>query len=82
MSGKIVYNAISWIRYITDIVTLYNKIHYIGIDQYAIGALHPALTRRVNTTTNRDDARLPVKLKLMTITYLLHSTRAAFNQNH
>ncbi|CAG2240732.1 unnamed protein product [Mytilus edulis] len=58
---------------------LYNRIHYIGVNQYSIGAPHPALSSV--TTSTRDVARLPVKLKLLTGTYQLQSTRAAFNQN-
>ncbi|VDI75415.1 Hypothetical predicted protein [Mytilus galloprovincialis] len=57
----------------------FRKIHYIGVNKYSIGVLHPALTSV--TTSTRDVARLPMKLKLLTGTYQLQSTRAAFNQN-
>ncbi|VDI27410.1 Hypothetical predicted protein [Mytilus galloprovincialis] len=62
-----------------DLAKLYNRIHYIGVNQYSIGAPHPALSSV--TTSTRDVSRLPVKLKLLTGTYQLQSTRAAFNQN-
>ena len=46
---------------------------------YTPGKVHQNITTQGNSM--REINRLPVKMKLLTSTYILQSTRAAFNQN-
>jgi hypothetical protein len=47
--------------------------------EYTPGKVHPNITTKGNSM--REINRLPIKLKLLTSTYILQSNRAAFNQN-
>ncbi len=68
-----------WKEHVSNLAQLYSSIRCINASNYEIGKLHPTLESV--TSSARDVARLPIKLKIMTGTYHLQSTKAAFNQN-
>ena len=62
---------------IASLACTYKTLKYLN-KQYNPGKLHPLLQSEITT---RECARIPVKMKILTGTYILQSTRAAFNQN-
>ena len=68
---------IFWINFISQMVELYSTLQYLQSDSVHPGSLHPLLLN--NITSYRDITRQAVKLKMVTGTYMLQSTRAVFN---
>ncbi|CAG2199771.1 unnamed protein product [Mytilus edulis] len=69
-----------WKEYYTDISKLYRNISYLNVDEYHPGKQHPLIY--IKTSSSRDINRLPVKLKLVSGTYILQENRSRFNQNN
>ena len=66
-------------RNLVDAALLYKSLKYLNIQEYTPGKIHPVL--RIPSSSVREITRVPVKLKLLTGSYLFQSTRSAFNQN-
>ena len=67
-----------WIDHIISLVTHYKSISSISCTSFKQLDIHPVL-KSVQTSV-KDTQRLPIKLRLLTGTYIFQSTRAAFNQ--
>ncbi|MEW8548618.1 MAG: reverse transcriptase family protein, partial [Candidatus Thiodiazotropha sp.] len=67
-----------WIPAIQAQAALYPSLRWLNVRSYEPGSLHPLVRL---TGDLREVPRLAVKLKLVTGTYILQTTRAAFNQN-
>ena len=67
-----------WAAWIKQSAELYSSLKYLCADEYWPGNRHQ-LIRHVNGP--REVPRVSTRLKLATGTYILQSTRAAFNQN-
>ena len=67
-----------WQSSILDSAALSSSLRHMH-HTYRPGKLHPLL--QIPLTSARDLTRIPVKLRLLTSTYILQSTRVAFNQN-
>ncbi|CAG2214778.1 unnamed protein product [Mytilus edulis] len=67
-----------WEKRINDESKLYQTLSYLEMS-YKIGQCHP-IARTVDANI-RDIAKIPVRLKIATGTYILQTNRAAFNQN-
>jgi hypothetical protein len=78
---KMVNKAVDeyWIEPIKKMSTYFKSLGYLNASNYSNGKAHAALASV--QTSARDNARLPVKLRLLTGTYYLQSNKAAFNQN-
>jgi hypothetical protein len=78
---KMVNKAVDeyWIEHIKKMSTYFKSLGYLNASNYSNGKAHAALASV--QTSARDNARLPVKLRLLTGTYYLQSNKAAFNQN-
>ena len=59
---------------ILNIAGLYKSLKYIKSDK-----VHPCI--RIPLSSLREVTRYSVKVKLLSVAYILQSTRAAFNQN-
>ncbi|MEW8544513.1 MAG: hypothetical protein AB2693_13365 [Candidatus Thiodiazotropha sp.] len=66
-------------RNLVDSALLYKSLKYLNKEEYTPGKIHPVL--RIPLSSVREITRVPVKLKLLTGSYLFQSTRSAFNQN-
>ena len=66
-------------RNLVDVALLYKSLKYLNKHEYTPGKIHPVL--RIPLRSVRELTRVPVKLKLLTGSYLFQSTRSAFNQN-
>ncbi|CAC5414884.1 unnamed protein product [Mytilus coruscus] len=67
-----------WEKRINDGSKLYPTLSYLEMS-YKVGQCHP-IARTVDANI-RDIARIPVRLKIATGTYIFQTNRAAFNQN-
>ena len=78
---RTVFNKVSHIvkRTLVDVARLYKSLKYLNKQEYTPGKIHPVL--RIPSRSVRERTRVPVKLKLLTGSYLFQSTRLAFNQN-
>lgn len=67
-----------WVATIKAQADLYSSLQWLNINAYKPGVCHPLVT---STGDLREVPRIAVKLKIVTGTYILETTRAAFNQN-
>ena len=67
-----------WIEQINRDVVMYTTLRYLNAS-YTIGKVHPILTTA--TACMKDISKLPVRLKILTGTYILQTNRAIFNKN-
>ncbi|KAK3086834.1 hypothetical protein FSP39_024241 [Pinctada imbricata] len=68
-----------WGKRIKQQALTYSSLEYLSVGHYNPGKIHPLLRITETQTQSREVNRLPVKTKLVTGTYSLQSTRAAFN---
>ena len=78
---RTVFNKVSqkYKQNLIDIAVLYKTLKYLNKQDFTPGKIHPVL--RIPLVSVREITRVPVKVKLLTGSYLFQSTRAAFNQN-
>ncbi|CAG2193856.1 unnamed protein product [Mytilus edulis] len=67
-----------WVDHVVTMSVYYKSISYISTANYNTGHLHNALASI--QTSAKYIQRLPIKLRLLTGTYILQCNRAAFNQ--
>ncbi|CAC5363684.1 unnamed protein product [Mytilus coruscus] len=79
---NLMYNNINkyWKNYYTDISKIYRNISYLNVEEYHPGKQHPLIY--IQTSSSRDINRLPIKLKLVSGTYILQENISKFNQNN
>ena len=58
---------------------LYTSLQYLSVNHFNPGTVHPLLRIKPNHDPVRQANRMAVKLKRVTGTYMLQSTRSAFN---
>lgn len=77
---KTVSSAINkyWTSAIQSQAILYSSLHWLNVSCFSPGTRHPLVYLNGDL---REVPRLAVKLKIATGTYILQTTRAAFNQN-
>ena len=66
-----------WLERINSTVKLYSTLHFLRHDTFKQGKVLPILAPEF---TSRESDRLTIKLRIVTGTYLLQSTRKNFNQ--
>ena len=78
---QIVYEEVHkyWKEHIIRISELYKHLGYLNINEYKPGKQHPLICIPISSV--RDANRIPVKLKLVSGTYVFQANRANFNQN-
>ena len=78
---RTVFNKVSqkYKQNLIDIAVLYKSLKYLNKQDYTPGKIHPVL--RIPLVSVTEITRVPVKVKLLTGSYLFQSTRAAFSQN-
>ena len=74
---KAVYSY--WANLIKEQAETYSTLQFLSAVHYQPGKVHPLIRISDTQTQNREVGRLAVKTKLVTGTYSLQSTRAAFN---
>ena len=62
-----------WSKSITDMTPLYSGLQYLSYENFSSGKTHPIF--KIDCHSPLDIARLPVKLKLLTGSYILQSKR-------
>ena len=68
-----------WMKRIKEQADTYSSLEYLSACHYSPGTVHPLMRISESQTQIRETSRLAVKTKLVTGTYSLQSTRAAFN---
>ncbi|KAK3090579.1 hypothetical protein FSP39_012852 [Pinctada imbricata] len=68
-----------WGRRIKQQALTYSSLKYLSVDHYNPWKIHSFLRITETQTRSREVNRLPVKTKIVTSTYSMQSTRAAFN---
>ena len=69
-----------WANLIKEQAETYSTLQFLSAVHYQPGKVHPLIRISDTQTQNREVGRLAVKTKLVTGTYSLQSTRAAFNK--
>lgn len=77
MVKKTIYK--SWANSLVAMVPLYKGLNFITTNNLELGKPHPLL--KTNCHSGRDNARLTVKLKLLTGSYILQSKRIKMYKN-
>jgi hypothetical protein len=72
---KVIKKEVSdyWTKYIQDMTILYQGLRYLDVNNYTPGKLHKLLTRICKSKGDRH--RIPIKLKMLTGSYILQSLR-------
>lgn len=68
---KVIYQK--WAEQIIGMLPLYSGLHYLNSENLEQGKIHPLLRSKIKSS--RDIARLPIKLKLITGSYILQTKR-------
>jgi len=73
--NKLIKERISkeWIKKITLTIPLYHGLRYLNYQDFWPGKIHPILKIKSNST--RELTRIPVKIKMLTGTYILQPLR-------
>jgi hypothetical protein len=72
---KVIKKEVSdyWSKYIQDMAILYQGLRYLDFNNYTPGKLHKLLTLKCKSGGDRH--RIPIKLKMLTGSYILQSPR-------
>ena len=68
----------NWVAIVKSQADLYSSLQWLNTGIYRPGVCHPLVTSFGDL---REVPCIAVKLKIVTVTYILQTTRAAFNQN-
>lgn len=68
-----------WSEKLQTLKSLYGSLIYMNSDFVRLGKLHPVLQN--SSGSARENTRFPVKLKIITGSYILQTNRAKFNGN-